>query len=326
MSRRYAVISVGTNSTRMLLADAAFDVPRVEAAASIGTRVGEGLGSNGALGEEPMQRTLDAIVQLHRRIRGHYVKLSAVTTSAMRRADNADIFLQRVHETLGVPMRVLTGDEEAAASYRGGISALGVMRGERVGVIDAGGGSTEYAVGTDATPAAVISCEIGAVRLTEALPAMAGRDGAVDERTIEEARALAREALAPMSDSEPIERAALVGGSATTVAAIMRGRRGPLPSFSVTREDLQRLLKRLCALGLDERKDVQGMKPQRADIMPAGIVVLDTALEIVKLDAAVATTSDLLLGVMLQQRDAAGPVAGEIPRPRAGSRRGFHDG
>ena len=307
----------------MLLADVSFEVPRVEAAASIGTRIGEGLGPNGSLADEPMRRTLDAIVQHHRRLRGHYVKMFAVATSALRRADNADAFLQQAQEIVGVPMRVLTGEEEAAASYRGAISALGTLRGERVGVVDAGGGSTEYATGTGVTPERVISCEIGAVRLTEALPAMTGRDGAVDDATVERARALAREALAPISDCDPVERVALVGGSATNAAAIVRGRRGPLPAFSLTREDLARLLKRLCGLGLDERRAIREMKPQRADILPAGIVVLDTALEILKLDAGVATTSDLLLGVMLQHRDAAGPAAGEIPRPRAGSRRSF---
>ena len=68
------------------------------------------------------------------------------------------------------------------------------------------------------------------------------------------------------------------------------------------------------------RKKVAGMKPQRADILPAGIVVLDAAMESIGLSECVATTSDLLLGVMLQHRDAAGPAAGEVGFPRAASR------
>ncbi len=320
MSKRYAVVSVGTNSTRMLLADVAPDVPRIEAGASIGTRIGEGLGSSDPLGEEPMRRTLDAIAQLQRRIRGHYVRLFAIATSAVRRASNAEEFLARAQEILGVPMRVLSGDEEATASYRGAISALGTLRGERAGVVDAGGGSTEYAVGTGVVPDRVLSCEVGAVGLTEALPKMAGRDGAVDSETIERARSLAREALKPIAECDAVERVALVGGSATTVAGILRGRRGTLPAFRLTRDDLQGVLERLCAMPLEERKKVAGMKPQRADILPAGIVVLDTALESIGHSECVATTSDLLLGVMLQHRDTAGPTAGEVGFPRAGSR------
>ncbi len=304
----------------MLLADVAFDVPRVETTASIGTRIGEGVGPSDALGDEPMRRTLDALAQLQRRVRGHYVRLFAIATSALRRATNGDEFLAHAQEVLGVPIRVLSGDEEATASYRGAISALGSLRGERVGVIDAGGGSTEYATGTGVVPERVLSCEIGAVRLTEALPKMTGRDGAVDSETIERARGLAREGLKPMTACEPVERVALVGGSATTAAAILRGRRAVLPAFRLTRDDLQRLLERLCAMPLEERKRIPGMKPQRADILPAGIAVLDAALESAGLAESVATTSDLLLGIMLQHRDAALPVAGEGGFPRAGSR------
>ncbi|MFZ0364037.1 MAG: hypothetical protein WAL67_07515, partial [Candidatus Cybelea sp.] len=179
MSKRYAIVSIGTNSTRTLVADVALENPRVEIARSIGTRIGEGLGESGRLGDEPMQRTLDAIAQLARAIRGHYVRLFAVTTSALRRAENADEFAERVRALLGVPLRVLTGEEEAAASYRGALTAFGTLRGERVGVLDTGGGSTEYAAGSSLRPDNVVSSEIGAVRLSEAVPELAGRGGAV---------------------------------------------------------------------------------------------------------------------------------------------------
>ena len=114
---------------------------------SIGTRIGEGLGERGRLGDEPMQRTLDAIRQLARAIRGHYVRMFAIATSALRRADNGEEFMERVHELLGVPLRVLSGEEEAEASYRGALTAFDGGRGERIGVIDVGGGSSECAVG-----------------------------------------------------------------------------------------------------------------------------------------------------------------------------------
>jgi exopolyphosphatase/guanosine-5'-triphosphate,3'-diphosphate pyrophosphatase len=304
----------------MLLADMAPEIPHVDATGSIATRIGEGLGASGALGQDPMRRTLDAIAQLYRQIRGHYVKLFVVGTSALRRAGNDEEFLERARDILGVNVRVLSGEEEAEASYRGAITALAASPRTRVGVSDVGGGSTEYAVGTDVKPERVLSCEIGAVRMTEALPAMTGRDGPVDSATIERARAMAREGLAPLADCDPVERIAFVGGSATTAAAILRARKGTVDSYRLTRADLSAVLARLCGMPLDDRKKVIGMKPPRADILPAGIVVLDTVLEITKLDEAIATTSDLLLGIMLQHRDAAGPWAGEAEPVRAGSR------
>ncbi len=306
MSKRYAIVSIGTNSTRLLLADLAPENPRVELARSTGTRIGENVGERGRLADEPMQRTLDAIAQMARAVRGHYVRLFAIATSALRRAENAQEFEARVRELLGVPLRVLSGEEEAAASYRGALTAFGTLRGERVGVLDVGGGSTEYAVGDSLSPESVVSCEIGAVRLTEALPALAGREGSADDAVVEEAKSIAREALKPLTEHGPIERLALVGGSATTTAAIVRGRRTPIASQALTRADLGRTLERLLRMNVDDRKKITGMKPQRADILPAGIIVLDTALEMLDREAAVATTADLLLGILLQERDAAG--------------------
>ncbi len=321
MSRRYAIVSIGTNSTRALLADVAPEDPRIELVRSIGTRIGEGLGERGRLGDEPMQRTLDAVAQHARAVRGHYVRLFAVATSALRRAENADEFSQRVQMLLGVPLRVLSGEEEAAASYRGARTVFGPLRGERAGVADVGGGSTEYAVGDSTTPEKVVSCEIGAVRLTEAVPALAGRDGRPDDSAVAHARKLAHEALAPVTECGAVERLAFVGGSATTTAAIVRGKPAPVVAHSLTRADLQRTLERLLGMTLEERKGVVGMKAQRADILPAGIIALDCVLELLGRDEAVATTSDLPLGILMQERDAAG--GSQSLHAGSESRRGF---
>lgn len=322
MSKRYAIVSIGTNSTRLLLADMAPENPHPELARSTGTRIGEALGERGKLGDEPTQRTLDAISQYARAIRGHYVRLFAIATSAVRRAENGEEFCDRVQEILGVPLRVLSGEEEAAASYRGGLTALGTLRGERVGVLDLGGGSTEFAAGDSTTPERVVSCEIGAVRLTEAIPELSGRDGSVGDDVVARARKIARDGLAPLSECGEVERLAFVGGTATTTASIVRGRATPVESYPFARADLQRTLERLLAMDLDERKRVVGMRPQRADILPAGIVLLDEALDLLGRDQAVATTHDLLLGILLQERDAAGG-ARQPARAGADTRRGF---
>ena len=188
----------------------------------------------------------------------------------MRRAENGEAFAARVQSIVGTPLRVLSGEEEAEASYRGALTALGELHGERAGVVDVGGGSTEYATGTSAQPEKVVSCETGAVRLTEAIPKFAGRDGPVDERMVEQARTLARKALEPLKECETVERLALVGGSATTTAAILRGRRTPFAHVRLKRSDLQRVLAQLLPMPLEERKKVAGVKPQRADIsLPA---------------------------------------------------------
>lgn len=315
--KHWAVLSVGTNSTRVLLADMASDTPHVELSRSIGTRIGEGLRETGSLGDEPVARTLEAIRSHYRAIRGHYVRLYAIATSAVRRAENGDRFREMVQTAVGVPLQVLSGDEEAAASYRGAVGVFAGMAGQR-GVIDTGGGSTEYAIGAGATPESTVSCEIGAVRLTEAVPALAGRDGIVDLDTVTHARAIARAALAPLEEMPPVARLALVGGSATTAAQVIRAKKTKTDRIELSRLDLQRVLVRLCGLSYKERRSIIGMKPHRADILPAGIIVLETALELLQHDLATTTTADLLLGYLLLQRDRHPIRARAIPAPLRG--------
>jgi exopolyphosphatase/guanosine-5'-triphosphate,3'-diphosphate pyrophosphatase len=311
--KHWAIISIGTNSTRALVADMQPETPRIELSRSIGTRLGEGLRERGHLGEEPIARTLDAIRDHFRAIRGHYVRLYAIATSAVRRADNGDVFADAVHDLIGVPLTVLSGDEEATASYRGAITAFETMGSEEVGVIDTGGGSTEYAIGAGHSPERTVSCEIGAVRLTEAVPELAGREGTVDLDTIERARAIARAALAPITDFRSVTKLAFVGGSATTAAQVAHNKKIKMDRAVLTRTDLQRALVRLCGMTYKERRDIVGMKPHRADILPAGIIVLESALDILGQDQAIATTADLLVGYLLQQRDRQPISARAIP-------------
>lgn len=316
MSRRYAVLSVGTNSTRVLLADVAPAIPRIELARSIGTRIGEGLGSAGRLSEEPMRRTLDVLHGYMRQIKGHYVRLIAVATSAVRRAENGEEFAAKVEQIAGAPLRILSGEEEAVASYRGALTAFGPLQGERVGVLDMGGGSTEYAIGTSIVPEQHVSCEIGAVRLTEAVSALAGDRGTIGDADVREATTIAREALEPLTRFPAIVRLALCGGTATTVAMMLKGRRAASTSALLTSADLQHVLERLLSMPLDQRKNVAGMRPQRADILPAGMLVLLAAMDAVGCASAIATSSDLLLGIALQERDRLAGTAEQHERFR----------
>lgn len=302
MSRQDAVISIGTNSTRVLLADLSGERPRTVLALATGTRVGEGLRERGELGEEPVRRTLEAVQSHFERIRGQYDRLSVIATSAVRRAQNGETFAAEIKRITGAKLRVLSGDEEAQASYRGAISEFGHLHGAEVGVVDTGGGSTEYAIGRGTHAERTVSCEVGAVRLTERVPELAGHDGALASVVMERAREYAREALEPIARFRAIDKLAIVGGSAMTAAAVIHGG-VPGERFDLTRSDLAHALSVLCALVYERRKDVPGMNPQRADILPAGMIIIDTILEMLTKDRAVATSSDLLLGYLLQQRD-----------------------
>ncbi len=305
-NRTSAVLSVGTNSTRLLVAD--LGVPlRMLAQRSIGTRLGKALRESGELGEEPMRKTLDALQSHYRLARRYTDNVSVIATSAMRRADNAQLFIDRIINLTDCNVIILSGQEEASCSFRGAVHSLNGVE-EPVGVFDIGGGSTEYAVGTDAAIQTTVSCEIGAVRLTEWFPALAGHEGFVDNDTIDQARNGARELLSPLGEFKRVPLLIAVGGTATTSAAVVRGHRNRLHRSKVTREALAAAFNCLCELTMEKRKYVPGMVPQRADILPAGMIVFDTALEILGHNSCTVSRDDLLLGYLLSRKEAISAV------------------
>lgn len=299
-----AVISIGTNSTRLLLADASDDCVTALIARSIGTRIGENLRERGRLGEEPMRRTLDAVTQYAAEIRGRAQRTYAIGTSALRRAENAGVFARAVGAIAGAPLHVISGEEEALASYRGALAALENLHGVRVGVADIGGGSTEFACGSGTIPENVASCEIGAVRLTERFPDLSGANGPVSADIVQRARAQAALALAPLTEWARVEHLAIVGGTASNAVAIARGASLPFVTHPLARDRVNETLRALCALSLDARRALPGINPQRADILAGGLIVADALFERAGVEIATACTSDVLVGYLLIQREA----------------------
>jgi exopolyphosphatase/guanosine-5'-triphosphate,3'-diphosphate pyrophosphatase len=228
--------------------------------------------------------------------------ICAIATSALRRADNGEAFAKRVEEVAGAPLEIISGEEEARRSFIGAVSGIDASMQTSFGVLDVGGGSSEYAAGTKEQPQQIVSCEIGAVRLTEALPQLAGTRGTIDDAAIERARALAIEATGPIARFNRVDRAVLVGGSATTAVSVRRGNRDMFAYDSLSRDELKALISCLRSLDLDARKALPGMNPQRADILLAGLLIVDVVLDRTQQKQAVVSTNDLLLGTLLLSR------------------------
>jgi exopolyphosphatase/guanosine-5'-triphosphate,3'-diphosphate pyrophosphatase len=295
------VLSVGTNSTRMLLADMVPLVPHVEAQRTIGTRIGEGLAEEGLLRDDAIARTLDAIGELKREIDGRYDVLLCISTSALRRASNSQEFARRIEELTGEPLQILSGELEARGSFIGAVASANDAA-HTHGVVDVGGGSTEYAIGAGDDPQLMSSYEIGAVRLTEQFPSLAGAHGRVDWRSRNGARAAVSAVLEPLRSLPPVEEILCVGGSATTAFAVLHaGEANGDESFTL--QDLARIFDQLCGLELEARKRLPGMRPQRADILPAGVLVLDVVLAFTGHERGRVARGDLLLGTLLQERE-----------------------
>lgn len=304
-----ALVSIGTNSTRLLVLDG----DRRLAAESRGTRLGAGIGATGTIDPAARERTLGAIDDYVAQARALGVTaIDAIATSAMRRASDAASFESDVSARVGVAPRVLGGEQEATYSFLGATRARdgdGV-----VAVLDVGGGSAELAIDAPSHARAAgavrttLSLEIGAVRLSERHPALLGARalGADERRALEEeARADAAAVLGPFSAMRGFSELIAVGGTVFTAAAMIAG--GLRDGARMTSADREHLIAELLSRDLGARKAMPHIRPQRADILPAGLIVVDEACRILGVDAFTVSEADLLLGYLTSAAFRATP-------------------
>jgi exopolyphosphatase/guanosine-5'-triphosphate,3'-diphosphate pyrophosphatase len=296
---RVAVVDIGTNSTRLLIADVGADgsVSEVRREATV-TRLGEGLETTGRLGEAAQARVHATLERYVAAIRRHgCAARTAVLTSAVRDAENGAAFATEVRERHGLEARTLSGDEEARATYRGATAGRGPDA--RLLVIDIGGGSTELVTGGGFH----VSLQLGVVRHTE-------RHLHTDPPRADELAALAEDARAQLHAHVPAavrreqEAAVAVAGTPTSCAAIdlVLDPYDParVEGHTLTRATLQGQLERLAALPNRERRAVTGLHPDRAPTIVAGVVILIEVLDAFGLGAVTASERDILWGIALE--------------------------
>ncbi len=305
---RVAVVDIGTNSTRLLVADVAAGGVEELDRRSIVTRLGEGVDATNRLADAAQERVLETLEEYAASIERHGCdRRVAVLTSAVRDAGNGAAFADTVRERFGLDARTLSGDEEARLTYLGATAARD-GDGEPLLVVDIGGGSTELVTGEGSEMGFHVSTQAGVVRHTERF--LHG-----DPPACEDMDALARDVRALFEDAVPREvrervRAAVaVAGTATSVAAIDAGVEPYDPSRVEGRIvqgfRLGEISASLAALPLEERRKVPGLHPDRAPTIVAGTILLAQALEAFGLDRFEASERDILWG-------AAVDVAPEI--------------
>ena len=306
--RRVAAVDLGTNSTRLLVADVEDGrVDELVRRLRI-TRLGEGVDARRRLLPLPIARVRNCLADYRRELESLGAEATlAVATSAVRDAENGEAFLGEIEWSYGFTTRLLSGEEEARLTFAG----VGAGRALEPGtlVIDVGGGSTELVL--DGSPLA--SVDAGCVRQTELF--LASDPPSPDE--LERCARAVRELLAAVPDGEPARRAIGVAGTVTTLAALDLGLAEYDPErvhgHVVTRSGLERQLARLAALPLAERREVPALEPERAPVIVAGLVVLREALDRFGLAALEASERDLLHGAALAAAELPQPVEGAAP-------------
>ena len=273
-----AVIVIGSNSTRCVTADPdnlhANPIRR-----RVETRLFLGMEEN-RLSEASMRDTLAGIEALM--LEADAPVLGIYATSAVRDAANADLLAQRMEQRFSLPLIILSGPEEAAASF------YGAAGDEAAGVVDIGGGSTEFAIGENGVIRQAISLQLGASRLFKAHPIHAEKDVAP-----------ARKAALQVLDALPevllrhdgISAFYSVGGTGTACAMLAMQVKDKVlcEGYHLTPDTLNALLRLVAATPREQRAAIPGFPATRIDILPTGMAILSAVMERLQLSEITVT-------------------------------------
>jgi exopolyphosphatase / guanosine-5'-triphosphate,3'-diphosphate pyrophosphatase len=300
---RIAVVDLGTNTTRLLVADVEERKVDEIVRRNTVTRLGEGVDAGSRLLDGAMERVFEALEGYKREIDELGAERTvAVATSAVRDSDNGEWFQRELLERFGIEARIISGDEEAQLTFTGATLER-QPGGDPVLVLDIGGGSTEFVVGrTGEQPSFHVSTQAGSVRQTERHirtdpPAPSEIDElAADVRQIIEAQV-------PADVRGSVRDGVAVAGTPTSLAAIDQ-RLDPYDSskihgYRLQREACERMLGMLASVPEDERREVVGLHPDRAPTIVAGAVILIEAMGAFGLREIEVGEHDILYGAAL---------------------------
>jgi len=309
-AKRFAAIDIGTVTCRLLIADvqengAISEVLRE----TIICNLGVGVDKTGLLAPESIERAGAAIEKFVALMREHQISsdepmpVLAVATSASRDAQNADDFKARLAKA-GLQLNIIPGEREAALSFAGASSSF---VGERVVVVDVGGGSTEIIAGeAGGEPERAHSFNVGCRRVTERF---LHSDPPTADELEQAGQWIASEFssyLAELRDAGQLNaRMVAVAGTATSIVS-MREEMVEYDSKRVhrsivSRADVDAMLSRLAAISTEERKQVVGLNPNRAPVIVAGVLILQQIMELAGVDEFTVSETDILHGIIMAQ-------------------------
>ena len=297
-----ASLDLGTNSTRVLVArpvDGRLDI--LDRRNTI-TRLGQDVGSSGRLADEAIERTLACLREYRAVLDEHGVeRLRAAATSASRDAANRDEFFDAVEEVVGVRPELLSGDDEGRMSFLGATGDLDPARGPFL-IVDIGGGSTEFILGTDHVEG-VISVDVGCVRLTEKF---LDHDPPLPEELtacISFADTYLDDVLREVPGSAEARTLVGLAGTITTVAAVEIGLatydRDAIHHFVLTRDAAEDVFRTLATEVLADRIHNPGLEQARADVIVGGCCVLVALFRRFGFDEMIVSEADILDGLAL---------------------------
>lgn len=297
-----AVVDIGTNSVRLLLAELMDGQIVKRSKQLIMTRLGKGMKVSGALGHESIEATLDALALYKEEWTAQgYDLVQVIATSAVRDASNRDELLVPAREKLGITIDVISGLEEAHLGYLGSFRGLSTPSEVVQLIVDIGGGSTEIIQGSGEAVLNAISLDMGAVRMTESFA-----DPTVVHGLLIEDMQRSIQKMLQAFDLRLIGTGAIrvvgIGGTITTLGAVDLKlavyNADVVHNHELTLETINRLRREMETMTLEERRNIIGLDPKRADIILAGTIILEEVLRYFSVKGIIVSDYDNLEGAL----------------------------
>lgn len=298
---RVAVLDIGTNTVLLLIAEKQNSSLVTVSDHHAIARLGEGVDRTRRISEAAYERFIAVLREHQKTIAAfHCDRIAAIATSAMRDAENRDEIIAHTKQDTGIEIELLSGDDEARWTFLGAIA--GMKLSGQIGVVDIGGGSTEIATGTSNDFARGTSIDIGAVRLTERIVGAAP----IEQAKLAVARNTIRNALSAVRQDGALEHLVAVAGTPTTLSAMDQHLKifdvNTIHGDELSRGAVDALLETQCALSMHELIAMYPVvNPARADILPAGTLILAEVMDYLGVKKATVSTQGLRYGIALRE-------------------------
>ncbi len=299
--KKYAILDIGTNSIKFFL----FGIEDGNVETIIDTnnisRLGEGLQKTGKISPEAMERNIKALSEFLELAKEHEVEeITAVGTMCLRTATNAEDFIKKAKEELGLEIKVIPGEEEARLSYLAVLSTIGKTD-KNIVVFDTGGGSTEFIFGEGTKLVKKMSLNIGAIRPTEEFL----HSDPVTQKEVEDMLNFLKEFFNQHNLEGKADYLIGIGGTVTSMGAVMykmtKYDPNKIQGSKLTLEEVNNQIKMYSSMTIEQRKTIPGLQPKRADVILAGAGIVKTILEKFQKDYFIISDRGLRHGLMFDK-------------------------
>ncbi|MDA3814566.1 MAG: Ppx/GppA phosphatase family protein [Candidatus Cloacimonetes bacterium] len=298
---KYAILDIGTNSIKLFL----FSIENGISTTIIDTnnisRLGEGLQKTGVISDEAMSRNIGVLREFIKSVEEENVKeITAVGTMCLRTAENSDVFLKRAKDELGLTIKVVSGEEEARLSYLAVLSTIGKTD-KNVVVFDTGGGSTEFIFGKGTSLNNRISLNLGAIHPSEEFLL----SDPVKDYEFKKMQDHMMKFFSEKISNKKVDYLIGIGGTVTSMGAVMYKMVNYDPTIiqgsQMSLSEVKRQIVLYKNKTIEERKLILGLQPKRADVILAGAGIINTIMEIFKIDSFTISDRGLRHGLMFDK-------------------------